>query len=249
MVLEKLVSGKVLPYSNGEFLLVEKNLRDMSDNPIKRFIEENREFLNLNAIRHSFPEIYDIPKREILFFDIETLGFSPNSPIFSIGLTHLTEGITTSCLFARDYSEEKIILQYFLDLLPQHHAFFTYNGASFDLPRLDKRMRDAHGISYQGTGLKERLNSHHLDLKKFIQRLRPDLPDHKLSTIEKLVFKMSREGDIPSSQVPKAYKEYVEGTDGEEKIARVISHNMRDTLTLVAVLAYASKRNRKFREI
>jgi uncharacterized protein YprB with RNaseH-like and TPR domain len=246
MSLKDLVNGETVSHKKGKFMLVERALPEMGDNPITRYIAKHRDYLILDSIRAKFPQLTDVPKREMLFFDNETTGLSGNNTIFSIGLTHLTEGVKTSCLFARDYWEERAILRYFLDLLPQHHAFFGYNSTAFDLPRLDSRLR-AHGL-YNGTPLKEALNHDHIDLMQEMRKARPDLPDYRLQTIEKLIFGMSREGDIPSSQVPKAYRDYMAGKEGsEEKMAKVIKHNMRDTLTLVAVLAYLCGRKRRRR--
>lgn len=259
MSLKDLVNGKTVSRKKGNFMLVERSLSEMGDSPITRYIAEHKGYLLLDSIRAKFPQLKDVPKREMLFFDTETTGLSGNNSIFSIGLTHLTEGVKTSCLFARDYWEERAILQYFLDLLPQHHAFFGYNSSSFDLPRLDSRLK-AHGL-YNGTSLKETLNHDHIDLMQEMRKARPKLPGHTLQTIEKLIFGMSREGDVPSSQVPRAFREYIEDLRGkvpenlwpdltrkrEEKMAKVIKHNMRDTLTLVAVLAYLCGRKRRRR--
>lgn len=257
MSLKDLVNGKIVSHKKGKFMLVERPLAAMEDSPITRYIAEHRDYLTLERIRQVFPQLTEVPKREMLFFDTETTGLSGHNTSFSIGLTHLTEGVKTACLFARDYWEERAVLQYFLDLLPQHHAFLTYNGTSFDLPRLDSRLR-AHGL-YNGTSLKEALNHDHIDLMQEMRKARPDLPGHTLQTIEKLIFGMSRERDVPSSQVPKVFREYIEDPSKkvprnlwpdinkkrEEKMARVIEHNMKDTLTLVAVLAYLCGRKRR----
>jgi len=246
MTLKKILNARDVKYQGRKFMLVERPLRDMDDSPVKTYLQEHRHVLDLENITSRFPELSKVPKRAMMFFDIENLGLSPNAPIFAIGITHLTEGITTSCLFARDYSEEKVILQYFLDMLKDHHAFFTYNGPSFDIPRIDVRARHGNCLVYpNGSSLKEMLNSSHIDLRQEIKKSKPGLPDYKLSTIEKLLFKMAREKDISSKDVPRTYREYIEGTDGEEKMARVISHNMRDTLTLAAILAFICKTKRR----
>jgi len=247
MSLKDLVGGKTVSHKGGKFMLIEKPLGEMEENPITRYIAEHRDSLTLDRIRKKFP--LEVPKKEMLFFDTETTGLSGNHTVFSVGLTHLTEGIKTSCLFARDYWEERAILQYLLDLLPQHHAFFTYNGNSFDLPRIDNRLNE-RGLN-GGKTLGDALNNSHIDLRHEMPRA-IKLPDYKLQTVEKLVFGMEREGDIPSSQVPKAYRDYVKDQydiapkkrrpeltkKREERMSRVIRHNMRDTLTLVAVLAF-----------
>jgi len=238
MALEKLVGGKIISYKGESFLLVEKSLEEMGDNPITRYLAEHKQNLSLDKVRKRFPGLHHVPKNAMLYFDVETTGLSGNHAIFSIGMTHLTEGINTSCLFARDYWEERAVLKYFLDLLPEHHAFFTYNGDSFDIPRLEKRIRNAHGLLHDSKSLRDFMNSAHIDLYHEMRKACPGLQDYTLRSVEKLVFGLSRRGDIASSKVPEAYQEYINGTDGEEKIARVIQHNMRDTLTLAAIFAY-----------
>lgn len=249
MALEKLVSGEVISYKGGQLLLTERHFDSLSQNPIVDYIKKHKEGLALERIRKAFPELHHVPKRDILFFDIETCGLSYDSPIFAIGLAHLNHEIETSCLFARDYSEEKSILQLFLDLVPQYHAFFSYNGNSFDLPRLDKRMQ-ANGIAYPQNQqsqsgdlqtLKDALNSSHshVDLKQALKALpRLQLPDQKLQTIEKVVFQMSRQDDAASHTIPEIYRGYIAGTHPEEKMARGIQHVLDDTLTLVALVGY-----------
>lgn len=241
MDLKKLVQGKTVSTKQGRFMLVERDLREMNGNPIKDYIEKHRKVITLERIRRRFPYLTGAPKKDMLFFDIETCGFSYSSPILSIGLADLAGGISTRCLFARDYSEERAILSYFLGLMPQYQIFFTYHGNSFDLSRLDKRLK-ANGLNgKKNKTLKEMLGQTHIDLRQEVRKLRLGF-DLGLQTLEKLALELSRDKDIPSKKIPKTYRDYVYGADNEQDIARIIRHNMHDTLTLIALLAYICKR-------
>ena len=245
MELNDLVKGKEISYKGGSFLSIERDLKNIEDNPIKQYLLSNQEELHLDKIRKTFYKLKKIPKREMLFFDVETCGFSYNCPIFAIGMTHLNHNIVTSCFFARDYSEEKTVLKYFVDMLPNYHAFLTYNGLAFDLTRVDKRLI-ANGLrtTEEGT-LKKALEMSHLDLKQELSSMRKlNLPDLKLQTVEKILFGMTRENDIPSSEIPIVYNNYMK-REKETKMANVINHVMTDTLSLPAILAYVVKESER----
>lgn len=81
-----------------------------------------------------------VPKEELLFFDIETLGMV-HSPIILFGCG-VCEGRTlrvTQYLF-RDISEEIAALELVAEMMRAHPALVTYNGRSFDLPFTNSRL-------------------------------------------------------------------------------------------------------------
>lgn len=246
--LNEIVRGNEIKHRGGKFLLIERLLEESEDNSIKHYIEENKSSLYLEKLRKIYPQIRNIPKKDMLFFDIETCGFSYNDPIFAIGMTHLNHHIKSSCIFARDYSEEKTILQYFVDILPKYHCFFTYNGIAFDITRLDKRMK-ANGIKHTSKkhpSLRKAMHESHIDLMNELQTLKGlSLPDFKLKTVEKVLFGMSRENDALSKDLPGIYRKYVNGEESDEKMASALEHAITDTLTLPAILAYISNRKLK----
>ncbi len=178
------------------------------------------------GIRHA------VDPRDILFFDLETTGLG-NSPLFLIGVLHGSDsGLETLQFFARDYSEERAVIEAFLDLAERKRILISYNGRGFDAPYVRKRAV-VHGI-------RRSVRAFHLDLLLTARRLRRErwrhLPDCRLQTVETLVCDRRREGDIPGSQIPRAYHEFVQSRDPAEMIA-VLEHNRLDLLTLADLCA------------
>jgi uncharacterized protein YprB with RNaseH-like and TPR domain len=186
---------------------------------------------------------------------------SPRDPVFLIGSCNLTDGIEVKCLFARDYSEERTIIRYFLDTLSQYDIVMTYNGKRFDLKRLSTRAT-LNGITLANQNhlsLIDFLGNRHIDLFALL-RQRASFPGGRcrLQDFERYCLGYIRRGDLHGEQIPDAYYEYVYGRekdsydeqgirvrgkpvgeqDAIEKIDRVLAHNMQDTLVLPAVLIY-----------
>lgn len=232
MVLEDHIAGSEKRYKGGTFYLVERTLEDVGAGTIADYIRGNRINLESGSIQRQFPELAHIPKRKMLFLDIENCGLDINSPIISIALAHLNseQDISFECMFARNFAEERTLLGYFLDRLKAYQAFFTYNGKSFDVPRI--RARAIHNGLYESSlmtsgGLLSHLeienaggtpdtlgnvNNHH-DLYHLCKS-RVHLADARLKTFEKTLPQFGhfrRKGDLASAEIPKFYFEYVYG--------------------------------------
>jgi uncharacterized protein YprB with RNaseH-like and TPR domain len=60
-------------------------------------------------------------------------------------------------------------------------------------------------------------------------------PDHRLQTLEKFVLGRRRTGDIPGSEIPAAYHDFVRNRDAR-KMAAVIHHNRLDLLSMMDLI-------------
>jgi hypothetical protein len=162
------------------------------------------------------------------FFDIETTGLSPSTYVFLCGMMYAREGrFHIEQAFARDYSEEAGMLRYVRETLGRFRLIVTYNGTTFDLPFIKARMAVAR-IDYDGP-------RGHVDLlPPARQRYKGVLPDCRLETIERHMRGVSREGDIPGSEIPDAYHEFVRTGDAR-KIVRILHHNRMDLLAMVGL--------------
>lgn len=237
--IEGFVDGKVESSDYGQLLVVERELSEINSGEIAEYIKEHRDKLLLNNIRRRFPQLEHTFKKRILFFDTENCGLRYRDPIFMIGMADFSDGIKMKSLVARDYSEEKAVIKYFLDSLSKYEAFFTYNGRSFDMPRVSERAKQ-NGImlnSHRYKTLKEIIGERHIDLYQILKK-KTELPDAKLQTVEKTIFGHAREGDIPGNMIPKVYRDYVYGAEDGEKMAKLIHHNMLDTASTIGVLVY-----------
>ena len=221
MKIEDFIRGKARRYKGGGFFSVRRKLEDIDSGLMGDYIKDNRQGLFLKNIRREFSELQDVPKSKMLFFDIETCGVDPHKdPIISIAMAHMygKSDVTVQCLFARDYSEEKTILQYFFHLLPHYEAFFTYNGKSFDVPRLDARAIQNGLFKGKESSIKQMFNGEHYDLYQIgRERNRINLSDARLQTLEKVLFHFERTDDIPGDEIPKVYYEYAYGRSMEAR--------------------------------
>ena len=129
----------------------------------------------------------------------------------------------------------------------------TYNGKSFDLPLLATRLgltaRDGGYVGHAGAmadkgvgdapvlaGPPPRLAGlTHLDLLHPLRRaFAPVWPDCRLATAEARLLKLVRYGDLPGSQAPAAWLDWLR-CGRAQPLAKVLSHNRLDILSLASL--------------
>lgn len=169
-----------------------------------------------------------ISPEEIIFLDLETTGLSM-TPVFLIGTMECNaDGLNFKQYFARDYSEEASIVSAFAQKLENTRMIVTFNGKCFDMPFLVNRANM--------NGIELTVPEFHLDLLYESRRIyKRDLPNCRLQTLEQMVCGRSREDDIPGSEIPKAYNDFVRTGDAC-KIARILTHNLHDLLTMADLM-------------
>jgi uncharacterized protein len=165
----------------------------------------------------------------LLFIDIETLGLK-DVPLILIGIAETAE----KCLIINQYlirnlKEEKAVLNAFISHLNDDSVFVTFNGLSFDLPFIKSRLR-FHGIE-------NKLIKPHLDLLHFSRRQwKNQLPNCQLQTLERHLFGVERNDDVPSSLVPDFYLSYLK-TGNIGPLVPILKHNRQDIITLARLLS------------
>jgi uncharacterized protein len=101
----------------------------------------------------------------------------------------------------------------------------SYNGKAFDLPLLQDRRR-----LLRQPALPE---PPHLDLLHPTRRLfRNAWPDCRLVTAEQRLLALFREDDLPGSEAPRAWRDYLAGAPADD-LARVLRHNALDVISLL----------------
>jgi uncharacterized protein len=101
----------------------------------------------------------------------------------------------------------------------------SYNGKAFDLPLLRDRRRLQRGEAFP--------EPRHLDLLHPTRRLfRSAWPDCRLVTAEQRLLGMFREDDLPGSEAPRAWRDYLAGGPADD-LARVLRHNALDVISLL----------------
>ncbi len=263
-VTEKLSSslpaGREVETSWGEHYLIRRTLEEIwpDGNPWLKKIDSARKAVakrdlheELKQHAHHFPD-------RVLFLDLETCGFA-GSMVFLIGLLHQHDGqIVLSQLLARDYSEEKPVLQTLWDAAAKCRVLVTFNGKSFDWPMVHDRST-LHHLGCDRRSLKQAageplaeesadtdsiaggcLNRQdrrpeliHCDLLHHARRRwKERLPNCKLQTLEQYVCGRRRHDDIPGRDIPNAYHEFVRTKDAWQ-MRSVLHHNALDLITLL----------------
>lgn len=112
-------------------------------------------------------------------------------------------------------------------------AFVTFNGASFDLPLLRRRLV-RHGVVRPTEDV---LRAPHVDLLPPARRLWRDRgPDCRLGTLEARQLSLHREGDVGGAEVVELLWRWLEDPDATvDELGRVQRHNRTDVLSLSAL--------------
>lgn len=165
---------------------------------------------------------------DVLFIDLETTGLM-NTPVFLIGAMVWTDaGLSVRQYFARNLDEEHAILSIFAEHISPRTWLVTFNGKTFDWPFvLDRSLR--HGVDM-------RFHGAHVDLLHVGRRAWGDsTPNCKLQTLEQYICDRTRVGDIPSSEIPAAYRRFTRSEDATE-MQSVLHHNALDLITLADLI-------------
>lgn len=173
------------------------------------------------------------PER-LAFVDIETCGLG-DDPIFLVGVLCRRSGAWEARqLLAPDPSAEPELLARSAMWLERHDHWVSFNGRSFDVPRMRRRC-GRHGIRWPEAAA-------HLDLLVAVRRRwRGELPDCRLPTVERERLGILRPGtDVPGREVPDRYWDFVRS--GERRwLDPVVDHNRRDVWSLAVLLRELSR--------
>jgi uncharacterized protein YprB with RNaseH-like and TPR domain len=189
----------------------------------------------LNLLRNSLQlpgEGREAHLRQV-YIDTETTGLSGGSGTlaFLIGLA-VVEGdalVVTQYLITR-FAGEAAMLKVFAKILTADDRLVSYNGKSFDLPLMITRYQ-MQGEPHPFDGLP------HLDLLHPVRRLfSKRWPDCRLQTVEERLLGLQRRNDLPGSEAPAAWVDYIRQGRAEQLI-RVVEHNRQDLVSLA--LAHA----------
>ncbi len=166
-----------------------------------------------------------------LFFDTETTGLSggAGTVVFNIGLGWFEEGaFVVEQTFLRDFGEEKAMLHGFQQRLAERPLPVSYVGKSFDRHRIAARLLVHKMPAPIQTG-------RHLDLYYLARRAYGKaLPNCRLRTVEEERLGLSRRDDLPGSEAPVAFLQWLR--DGSGPVDRVLEHNRLDVLSVAALL-------------
>lgn len=166
---------------------------------------------------------------DFVILDIETLGMF-GRPIILFGIAEADDGeIRISQYLLRHISEEPAALHELLSRVRERSAWVTFNGRTFDVPYVRER------LAYYRMGAD--IDRVHFDILHFSRRAwRGRFPDCRLTTLEKYLFGVERENDIPSGLVPEFYEVFMR-TGNAGPLVPIVEHNRMDLITLVALFS------------
>jgi uncharacterized protein YprB with RNaseH-like and TPR domain len=173
------------------------------------------------------------PPDRLVFLDLETLGFF-SRPIILFGIGNFEgQDLVISQFLLRGIEEELPSLLRTAGCLGPGKVAVTYNGKSFDLPYLRERLA-FYGEFPPLAGV-------HFDLLHHSRRRwRDSFPDCRLSTLEKRLFGVRREDDVPSAMVPEFYEAYLR-TGNPGPLVPIVEHNRQDLISLARLFALLSE--------
>jgi len=181
--------------------------------------------------RKSKIEVALLDPSQLVFLDTETTGLAGGTGTcaFLIGLGTV-EGLrfVVRQFFLRDYPEEKAQLQALSDALAPYEGLITFNGKTFDIPLLETR----YALARMKSPFERLLHLDALHPARRLWKLR--LESCKLTDLESALLGIHRDGDVPGSEIPGIYFDYLRTGDAQG-LQAVFHHNALDILTLAAL--------------
>lgn len=185
------------------------------------------------AVAEHFPD-------RTMFLDLETCGFA-GAPVFLAGVVWRDgEEILVDQLFARDYTEERALLETLGSIAAEQRVLATFNGKSFDWPMvcdrsIRHRLRPKLAVPLRKRNAVASEMLVHCDLLHHARRRwKRVLPNCKLQTLERLICRRTRHDDLGGAEVPAAYHHFVRSGESAT-IEAILLHNALDLVTLVEV--------------
>ena len=175
-----------------------------------------------------------IEPRELLFFDLETLGLS-GAPVFLGAVARFgADGFVIRQFLAPSPAEEVGVLERMLEELARADALLSFNGKSFDISMLRERCA-YYGLSFPKATI-------HVDLlHQARQAFHGRIANCRLGMIEESILGIAREADLPSEQVPFYYTLFLE-TGSATVLEPIINHNRQDLISLARLVEYLTNR-------
>lgn len=167
-----------------------------------------------------------------IFLDTEATGLSRGvgTVAFEVGVGEIVgRQMKITQLWMRDYDQEEDMLERLCALCEGKKAIVSFNGRSYDLPLLESRctLNRIHAPFGRMA---------HLDLLHPARRLyKLRLKQCSLTHLEETVLDLHREGDIPGSEIPALWAQYLKTRD-EALLTDVFDHNLQDVQSMAYLL-------------
>ena len=190
----------------------------------------------MRIIEEDFPITIDsglLPAspEQTLFFDIETTGFSAQSAVvYLIGCVFFQNGAWHIRQWFLDtaHSEKELLLSFF-DFIKPYTWLIHFNGSTFDIPFIEKRLLHYH-LQNNFSSFKS------LDLYKEIKTCKKPLglTGMKQKDLEKFLG-INREDPFSGGELIEIYYQYLE-TQDEKLLTCLLLHNADDLRGMLSIL-------------
>ncbi len=172
--------------------------------------------------------------RRCLFLDTETTGLSggAGTVAFLVGVGFVEgDHFTIEQYLMRDYGDEPELIDRLANRMDGFDYVCTFNGRTFDMPLLEAR--------FTMTRMRHRWREmENLDLLHPARRAwKLRLGSCRLSRLEELILGCPRTDDLPGSEVPKRYFEFLK-TGDMALLDDIVRHNRQDVATLSTLLVH-----------
>lgn len=170
--------------------------------------------------------------RRCLFLDTETTGLSggAGTVAFLVGVGYVEgEALVIEQLMLREYADEPALLERLGQRMADFDSVCTFNGRNFDMPLLETR--------FTMNRMRDRWRAlENLDLlypSRRAWKLR--LGSCRLCNLEAEILGMPREDDLPGSEVPARFFQFMK-TGEDALLDDIVRHNRQDIATLAKLL-------------
>ena len=170
--------------------------------------------------------------RRCLFLDTETTGLSHGAGtvafLVGVGWADGDELVIEQYLM-REYADEPELVDRLCRRMADFDCVCTFNGRTFDMPLLEARFTMCR--------MRDRWRDmDNLDLLTPARRAwKLRLGSCRLANLEAEILGMPRENDLPGSEVPTRYFEFLK-TGDEALLTDIVDHNRQDIATLSTLL-------------
>lgn len=176
-------------------------------------------------------------KEDIIFFDIETTGFSPETTLlYMIGCIYYQQD-TLICTqwFSDNKESQKDIIIAFMEFINKYKLLICYNGLGFDIPYLQKKCH-IYNLPYPIEQMAV------LDIYKQLQPYRNifHIPNLKQKSVETFLG-INREDKYNGGELIEIYLEYLEN-HSNNNLNLLTLHNRDDLIGMTSLLVMLSYR-------
>jgi len=182
-------------------------------------------------------ELLDGSKEDIVFFDIETTGFSAKSTaLYLIGVVYYKNNTwSITQWFSENPQNEPIVLASFFEFIQNFKTIVHFNGEGFDMPYLISKLAK-YNLPYSFKDF------HSFDIFKHTRKVHKllKLENYKQKTIEKYLG-IERTDKFSGGELINVYNQYLITKD-DELLHVLLLHNKDDIvgmLQLLPILSYS----------